>query len=241
MSSALYNICAVTVGVPVTGMPRSLRFRLLFVVFVLYCSAISTVFKTFLTSVLVDPGYENQIKTLDEILDSGMEFGYRKVWEKYFRVSSVSRHKEVIARSEICSTFEVCIDRIRETGNFALFAPMWIVQNYTNTINDRSSVCLLNDGDYGLIFITTYVQKGSFFLEPLNKFVSLYIETGMLHRKARDSVYMSSSTRNNTDVSDEYFVFTFSHLHIAFYIFFFGHGLSFLLFLFEKFYLFRLR
>jgi hypothetical protein len=30
MSSTLYNIWAVTVGVPVTGMPRSLRFRLLF-------------------------------------------------------------------------------------------------------------------------------------------------------------------------------------------------------------------
>lgn len=39
MSSALYNIWAVTVGVPVTGMPRSLRLKLLFVFFVWYCSA----------------------------------------------------------------------------------------------------------------------------------------------------------------------------------------------------------
>ena len=58
-----------------TGMPRTLRFRLFFVS-VLYCFAINTVFKTFLTSFLVDPGYENQLTSLDKILDSGIEFGH---------------------------------------------------------------------------------------------------------------------------------------------------------------------
>jgi hypothetical protein len=76
LSSALYNILAVSVGVSMTGKPRSLRLMFLFVVFVLYCSAISTIFQTFLTSFLVDPGYENQLTSLDEILGSGMEFGY---------------------------------------------------------------------------------------------------------------------------------------------------------------------
>jgi hypothetical protein len=55
----------VKVGVSVKGNPRSSRLKLLFVVFVLYCSAISRVFQTFLTSVLVDPGYDNQISSLE--------------------------------------------------------------------------------------------------------------------------------------------------------------------------------
>jgi hypothetical protein len=54
--SALYNIWSVSVGVSVTGKPRSLMLMFLFVIFVLYYSAISTVFQTFLTSFLVDPG-----------------------------------------------------------------------------------------------------------------------------------------------------------------------------------------
>jgi hypothetical protein len=54
VSNAMYNIWAVTVGVSVTRTPRSLRIKLLFVVFVWYCSAISTVFPTFLTRFLAD-------------------------------------------------------------------------------------------------------------------------------------------------------------------------------------------
>jgi hypothetical protein len=148
----------------VTGRPRSLRLRVLFLVFVLYCSAISTIFQTFLTSVLVDPGYENQLTSLDAILGSGIEFGYPYFLNKLFSFSSDLRHQEVFKRGEKCSTSEKCIDRIRETGKFAAFALVWVVQNYTNIINDRSSICLLNDNDYDFIFVTTYVQKGSFFL-----------------------------------------------------------------------------
>jgi hypothetical protein len=241
MSSALYNIWAVTVGVSVAGMPRGLRLRLLFVVFVWYCSAISIVFQTFLTSFLVDPGYDNQLTSLDEILDSGVEFGYTEILNILLGVSSILRYNEVVERAEICSTYKDCIGRIRETGNFATFAPVWFVQNYTNIINDHNTVCLLNDDDYNFSFITTYVQKGSLFLESLNKFVSLYIESGMFHRMVRDSVYMSMSTHKTIDVSGEYFVFTLNHLRIAFYVLLLGHGLSFLLFLCEVLFHFGLR
>ena len=239
MSSALYNIWAVSVGVTVRSMPRSLRLRILFVVFIFYCSAINIVFQAFLTSFLVDPGYDNQLTSLDEILDSGMEFGYSVILYVWFAVSSIVRHQEVAERGEICSTFNACIDRIRDTGNFAAFLPVWVVQNYTNTINDHSTVCVLNDNDNEFIFLTPYVQKGSFFLESLNKFVSLYIESGMFHRMIRE--YVSKSTRNFIHVSDVYFVYTLNHLRFAFYVLFFGHGLSVLLFLCEMLHHFTLR
>jgi hypothetical protein len=241
MSSALCNIWAVTIGVSVAGMPRSLRLRLLFVVFILYCSAISTVFQTFMTSFLVDPGYENQLTSLDEILDSGIEFGYNEDANIYFSLSSDLRHKKVFERAEICSNYNVLIDRIRETGNFAIFAPMWLVQNYTNVINDHSTVCLLNDDDCDFIFVTTYLQKGSFFLESLNKYITLSIESGILTRTVRDSVFVPKPARNIINVSDGYFVFTLSHLRIAFYILFVGQGVSFLLLVCELLYHFRLR
>jgi hypothetical protein len=85
------------------------------------------------------------------------------------------------------------------------------------------------------------VQKGSFFLESLNKFFALSIESGMVDKVLRNSVYVLKPFRENTDVSDGYFVLALSHLSIAFYILLFGHGLSFLLFLCEVFYHFRLR
>ena len=241
MSSALYNIWAVTVGVSVTGKLRSLRLMFLFVVFVWYCSAIGTVFQTFLRSFLVNPGYEIQLTSLEEILDSGIQFVYPEIFSQSFAVSSVLRHKEVFEIREKCTTYEVCIDRIRETGNFASFIPVWVVQNYTNFINDHGTICLLNVGDYDFFFVTTYVQEGSFFLEPLNKYITLSVESGILEKALTNSVYVPKPARNAIDDSDGYFVFTFSHLHIAFYILLFVHCLSFLLFLCEVFYHYRLR
>jgi hypothetical protein len=241
MSSALYNIWAVTVGVSVTGMPRSLRLKLLFVVFVLYCSAISTVFQTFLTSVLIDPGYEHQLTSLDEVLDSGIEFGYNEGTDLFFGLSSDLRQKEVFERGERCSTDVECLDKIRETGKFASFSPVWLVQNYTNIIKDNNTICLLNADDHIVLFITTYVQKGSLFLESLNKYITVYLESGMVGRLREYSVYISTSIRNNIEVSDGYFIFTLSHLSIAFYILFCGYVLSFLLLLCEVFSHFRLR
>jgi hypothetical protein len=190
---------------------------------------------------LVDPGYENQLTSLDEILDSGLEFGYDDFTNIKFTFSSDLRHKDVFKRAEICSTVKICIDRIRETGNFATFTDLWIVQHYTNTINDHSTVCLLNDDDYEISFVTTYVQKGSFFLESINKFLSLYIESGLIAKATRESIFEPKPFRHNMDVSEGYFVFTLSHLRIAFYILFVGQGVSFLTFLCEVFYHFTLR
>jgi len=63
----------------------------------------------------------------------------------------------------------------------------------------------------------------------------------MTGKALRDSVFVPKPTRDATDLSDGYFVFTFSHLLIAFYILLVGHALSFLLFLCEVFYHSRLR
>jgi hypothetical protein len=241
MSSAVYIIWAVTVGVSVTRTPRNLRLKLLFVVFVWYSSAISTVFQTFLMSILVDPGYENQLKTLEEILDSGIEYGYTYAGNYLLDSSSDLKHIQVVARGEIFSTDWECLDRIRETGNFATFVPTWSAHNYTNSINGRNTICPLNDYDYIFFFVTTYLQKGSVFLESLNKFITLSIESGMFDSVLRKSVYFTRPTRKMMDASDGYFVFTLSHLRIAFYILFLGHSLSCLLFLSEVLYKLRLR
>jgi hypothetical protein len=190
---------------------------------------------------LVDPGYDKQLTSLDDILQSGIAFGYQSDLKMFFESSSDLRYKVVVERGELCSTSAVCIDRIRKSGNFASYAPVWVVQNYTNVFNDHSTVCLVNGYDYDIGFIAIYLQKGSFFLESMNKFIALSVESGMIDKKVRSSVYMSRPIHNTTDVSDGYFVFTLNHLRIAFYILFVGHGVSFVLFLCEMFYHFRLR
>jgi hypothetical protein len=175
------------------------------------------------------------LTSLDDILNSGIEIGYRDVLSIFFSVSSDLRHNKVVERAEICSTEEMCFERMQEKGNLAVFSSMWVIEYYKNNISDHT-ICLLNDDDCKFIFVTTYVQKGSFLLESLNKYITNLIESGMLARMARDTLFAPKPISANIDVTAGYFVFTLSHLRIAFYVLFVGQGVSFLVFLCELFY-----
>jgi hypothetical protein len=192
---------------------------------------------------LVDPGYENQLQSFEEILDSGIGFGYWHMFQVFFFAPTDMRHNEIFERGERCFNTGECLDRIRDPGYFAAFVPTWVAHNYINVNNAHSTVCPLNDDDddYIFYFITAYVQKGSFFLESLNKFITIYLESGIVGKLLRNTLDDTRPIRNTVDVSDGYFVFTLSHLNFAFYIIFLGHTLSFLLFVCEVLYKLRLR
>jgi hypothetical protein len=190
---------------------------------------------------LVDQGYDKQLKPLEEIHDSGIEFGYPKGFDKIFYLSSNSRLEDIFARGETCSSSLECIDKIHKSGNFATFVISYAALYYKNDIKDHRTVCPLDNYDYNFVFMTTYMQKGSFFLESLNKFITLSIESGIAGKALSYSAFVTMGFRNTADLSDEYFVFTLSHLHIAFYILFLGHSFSLLMFLCEVLYQLRLR
>jgi hypothetical protein len=50
--------------------------RLVYLLFVWYSYVVNSVFQTFFTSVLVGPGMKKQISLIDELLSSGLEYGY---------------------------------------------------------------------------------------------------------------------------------------------------------------------
>jgi hypothetical protein len=232
-SSALYNTWAVIVGVSVTEMPRSSRLKLTLLVLVWYCFAMSTVFQAFFTSFLVDPGYQEQLTSLEELLESGMKFGYRHEYAKFYEESSDWRHKELLARREECSPEHICLRRIRETSDYATLAEEWYVQNFTNGMTDHSAFCPLNDADYFFVFLSVYAQKGSFLLEFFNRMVTFATESGISAKADKDRRVTNKRGSGEADSLGEYFVFTLSHLRIAFYILLLGNGMSFALFLCE--------
>ena len=63
LSNCLYNAWAVAMGVSATNTPNIWKFRILFLVYVWYCFAMSTVFQAFFTSYLVEPGSGKKLET----------------------------------------------------------------------------------------------------------------------------------------------------------------------------------
>ncbi|KAJ9592324.1 hypothetical protein L9F63_001144 [Diploptera punctata] len=66
---------AILLGISVPQIPVSLHTRNLFIVYVWYCFAISTVFQAYFTTYLVEPGYEARIETLEDVMAAGLKLG----------------------------------------------------------------------------------------------------------------------------------------------------------------------
>jgi len=76
-SKSYTNICIVTsniiffvLSMSVNSQPRSAPLRLFFLCWVCYSVAISTVFQAYLTTFLIEPGYEEPIRTVEKMLKS---------------------------------------------------------------------------------------------------------------------------------------------------------------------------
>jgi hypothetical protein len=67
LTSSLTNVWAVIVGVSVSTMPRAPSLRFLFLAWVCFSIAFSTVFQAFLTTFLVESGYKTPIQSMDEL------------------------------------------------------------------------------------------------------------------------------------------------------------------------------
>lgn len=228
-SSVFYNVWAVVMGVSVTQMPRTLHLRVVIFPWICYCFAISTVFQIFFTSYLVDPGLEKQITNLQELLDSKIEFGFRPDIGKYYERSPYEIHKELLKHHTYCIQTHLCIDKIIETGSFATIVESWAADKHLQSLNDsdRELVCHMNEFDSFPIRIVSYFSKSSFLLDTFNKRLSSIIESGL--NIVADKERKIRSTFNTLDIKDTgggYFVFTTTHLLIAFYTLLIGYILS---------------
>ncbi|GFG36829.1 hypothetical protein Cfor_09710 [Coptotermes formosanus] len=219
MPNVFYNIWAIYMGVSVTEMPRTFRLRALILPWICYCLAISTVFQAFFTSYLVNPGIDSQITTLEELIEKEMEFGFRNEITNYYKQSHFEIHKKVSKRGKNCVQTHLCIQRIIDTGAYATVAESWSVDNVMLLMNHTNRVCRMNDIDSFPIKIVAYFSKGSILLNTFNKMITSLVETGIITKVDRERKERPVAHRiGDTDTQDDYFVFTLSHLQIAFHL-----------------------
>jgi hypothetical protein len=72
----MYNVCAVLTGVSVPQKPISLSLRIFFTAWVSYSVAMTTVYQAYFIGLLVNPGFEKSITTLNDLIQSGIDYGY---------------------------------------------------------------------------------------------------------------------------------------------------------------------
>ena len=196
-----------------------------------YCFSVSTVLQTFLTTSLVDPGLQKQIANLHELSQSRMDYGVPTGKSRMYDIHDALTN--LTDTKHECDDSAKCVERIIETGNFALFAESRSVNRYLASTKKRKKVCVMNYYDVDPQRMVTLFSKGTQILEQFNKFVTLMQESGEITKYERDLWTISSYFDDEEDTSQQYFVFSISHLLVAFYVLSIGHSLGFVMFLLE--------
>jgi len=109
LTSSLTNLWAVILGVSVSTMPRTPSLRSLFLAWVCFSVAFSTVFLAFLTTFLIDSGYKTPIKTVDELFTSGIKLAYPTQFSGIIENGDETEVSKVLKNRVDCPSFHDCM------------------------------------------------------------------------------------------------------------------------------------
>jgi hypothetical protein len=245
LSSCFYATWAIALCVPVPQQPRSPYCRAVFVALVWYSFIISTMFQTFFVSVIVDPGMTEQLKTLEELLQSDYIYVYNKHFDSFVRQSSPSYYSEINLKKKECfyrldcQTDFLSNDKIVTTG-FYIYTDYYVLAALPSG-SPSPKLCVLEDNIF-LLHFSLYLSKGSPLTKTFNNAIFRAIESGFIDKLTEDFKEvcrfseLQHSTFNHTDLqkdTEKGFVFAVPHLLLSFCFLGVGCSISVLVFLGE--------
>jgi hypothetical protein len=214
--------------------PHVAVIRGIFLMWVLYCWAVNTVYQTYLTSFLIDPGLQHQLSSEEEILRSGIAYGIPTTMVSILPGLSDNRYRHKLR----CDDVEICQHRLATKADLALFFTKYN-NEYMAALkymdgDGKPLVCQF-DGSYYRQYVVIPVPKGNPMLDAYNNVIRLVHQAGLIEKWWKDLKYtatLSSAKDFNLPVG-EYIKLTLAHLQSAFYFLFLGYGMSIMSFLSE--------
>ena len=214
--------------------PHVMSIRIVFFSWVLYTWAMNTVYQTFLTTFLIDPGLQHQISTEEEVLSSGISYGTETSVVSQYRVLSGNPYNKLVD----CSNTVLCMNKISKGEGLAfLFSKYLTEYNITMMFMDSAGnpkICEVED-DFAHNFINMLVPKGSPLLKNYNRIILELMQAGIINQWWDEIKFTAIlETASNFELPPgEYIVMTMQHLQSAFYFLILGIVLSLVVFLSE--------
>ena len=181
LSYCFYDAWNVLMGVSATNTSKNWKFRILFLVYVYYCFAMSTVFQAFFTSYLVERGYGKKFETFDDLLNSSVSYGYNGGTEMMLVTTSYEEHLSFpTSRHEDCNNIEECTRRIANNDQLCTISASRISQYVASEVGSKYPCTLeVNVFTTGFIFV---LHNGSPLLKRFNVLTRGFLEGGLLDR-----------------------------------------------------------
>lgn len=236
LTGCLFCSWAVVLGVSADSAPLSGPVRSFFILWIWYGLAINTLFQTLVTSYLIDPGLEKQMQSLNDVLQSGVQYGFHPDLRAYLLDEADEMLAEIVRRSVPCSDVELCTQRTAEHGDFATISNNHRIEylNAFKTLDGNGKALLCTFGDNVMLqFKTFYLPQGSPLLDHCNRVIRAAMQAGLVEHWWQSELVTSRITASSiTAISplDNYSVLILTYVQSAFYLLALGYGASVLIF-----------
>ena len=244
-----YNVWAVICGVSVPQKPISLSLRIFFIVWVWYAVAMTTVYQGLFIGLLVNPGIGKSITTLNDLIQSGISYGY-PVEMDILQVSD-PLYKIITTNRKICKTTYKCLQRVIVRKDFATIVSKVYAEYFRTRLffhNIHVPICTLQE-DVMMFRLSMYVAKGNPLLHRFNEIITRIFEAGLfqtwwnnflsssrLHDHPIDDDDTNFSDFATNELNTDYSTFSLIHLQVVFEMLLIGHIFSTFVFLVEVLY-----
>ena len=244
LKSSFTNVWAIMLGIAVSTMPRAPSLRSLFLAWVCFSVAFSTVFQAFLTKFIIDSGYKKPIQNKEELYESGIKLYYLPYINYVFENGDETDASKVQRNRAISPSYEVCLKWTRYHKNASnLFADLDAEIHYAegNNLweNSEPLVCSLEDGVLFNSGLSMVMLQGDPLMRRVTEIVDHVVEAGLFNFWISKAMHEYKAKARKISLGhplDGYHSFNLYHMQPAFYFIFMGWFLSALCFMVELLY-----
>ena len=185
LTSSLTNIWAVILGVPVSKMPRTPSLRSLFLAWVCFSVAFSTVFQAFLTTFLIDSGYKTPIQNMDELFGSGIKLAFQSDYAKSFERGDETEASNVLRNRVDCPSVDICLEWAIYQKNVSImlsefYLEIFYAMHKNLGENTEPLLCKLEDGVFFQAGFSMSIIQGDPLMRRVNEIIDHVVEAGYI-------------------------------------------------------------
>jgi hypothetical protein len=179
---------------------------------------------------------------LNELKNSGLKYGSETFWDFMIGYVQYVEHFSLNLDRFECEDLEKCVQRIFTESDTASVASILQAQYFATRIGkiaDKNLLCSLDEYVSSRYIVMQFIREEAV-IYKFNTVIRRCIESGLGDKYWSDLLFnltlqnMRNSEESDCQAcSDNYFVFSLSHLRVAFIALWFGYVLSVAVFVFE--------
>ena len=184
LPSSLTNVWAVILRMPVLRMPRTPSLRSLFLAWVCFSLAFSTVFQAFFATCLICFRYKPSIQNMAELLTSGIKLAYPPEYNFIFAHGDETEVSDVQRNFVNCPSYQVCVNWAKYHKNVSiLLLDNAAEDNYAScdfvVENSELLLCRLEDGIVFSTGLSMIMFHGDPLMRRVNDIIDRVVEAGL--------------------------------------------------------------